>query len=547
MDAEGRLSSIQLLCLTISLGGLQTIWTAIMSQGSPYLLSLGMDPSFVSLVWLAGPLSGMLVQPYIGILSDSCTHPWGRRRPFIVGGTVSTVTCMMVLPWTREIVEVFCGSFGGDPYGRAVVIIIQVLAAFWVWCMQIAIQPLQCGIRALIVDQCPQSQQVLASAYASRVVGVGSILGYSTAFINLPLILPLLGNTQFKALCLVSSVGVVLTVAIQCLTIHEEPSHGVDADPKKRACCLGPFKDILLTIETMPKKIKRVCIVQSFAWLAWFPFLYYITTYIGDLIRHDTKTLSNSLPRQKVQVILADATRFGTLSLVFFATTAFTINLILPFFISQPTSTDGNQDYIFTHEERSTSGSRFLSTSALKSSSSAAAPKFTVRRAWIASHILAAATFFSIGLTKDHTLSTILISILGISWALTQWAPFALIGAELTKSRDSSPLQTPESLYTSIPASPDSEDDVVLPSLSTDLEQHGLIEEKNEVQAGSVMGVHNMAISAPQIVAAVGSSALFWTLQKWNIVGVDAMGILLMFGVLPSAIAAWLAIGIEET
>lgn len=237
-----------------------------------------MNPSFISLVWLAGPLSGMLVQPYIGILSDSCTHSWGRRRPFIVGGTVSTVACMMALPWTRETVELFCGAFGGNPYGRAVVIVTQVLAAFWIWCMQIAIQPLQCGIRALIVDQCPQDQQVLASAYAGRVVGIGSILGYSTAFINLPLILPLLGNTQFKALCLVSSVGVILTVAIQCLTIHEAPSSGVDAAQKNRACFLGSFNDILRTIETMPRKIKRVCVVQFFAWLAWFPFLYYITT-----------------------------------------------------------------------------------------------------------------------------------------------------------------------------------------------------------------------------------------------------------------------------
>ncbi|KAF4631286.1 hypothetical protein G7Y89_g6847 [Cudoniella acicularis] len=180
-------------------------------------------------------------------------------------------------------------------------------------------------------------------------------------------------------------------------------------------------------------------------------------------------------------------------------------------------------------------------------------PKLTVRRAWIISQTLASTAFFCIGLTKNCILSTIIISILGVSWALTQWAPFALIGAELAKSRSPPAISVEETqpIYTAIPAGTDN-DDGDEPSLhlnsnaDEDLEHHPSPIEPTIVQAGSVMGVHNMAISMPQIVAAAGSSALFGILSRWRVDGVDAMGLLFMMGVFPAGIAAWLAVGIED-
>jgi solute carrier family 45 protein 1/2/4 len=59
-----------LIILTISLGGLQIAWSVELSNGSPYLLSLGLSKSLMALVWIAGPLSGTLVQPYVGVRSD---------------------------------------------------------------------------------------------------------------------------------------------------------------------------------------------------------------------------------------------------------------------------------------------------------------------------------------------------------------------------------------------------------------------------------------------------------------------------------------------
>src|SRR6185437_7567112 len=90
-----------LILLTITIGGLQIAWSVELSNGSPYLLSLGLSKSLMALVWIAGPLSGTLVQPYVGMLSDNCRLRWGKRKPFMLGGTVATIISLMFLAYTK--------------------------------------------------------------------------------------------------------------------------------------------------------------------------------------------------------------------------------------------------------------------------------------------------------------------------------------------------------------------------------------------------------------------------------------------------------------
>ena len=103
-----------LILLTISIGGLQIAWSVELSNGSPFLLSLGLSKSMLALVWIAGPLSGVLVQPYVGLKSDNCRITWGKRRPFIIGGAIATIASLMLLGWAREIIAVFGKLFGAD-------------------------------------------------------------------------------------------------------------------------------------------------------------------------------------------------------------------------------------------------------------------------------------------------------------------------------------------------------------------------------------------------------------------------------------------------
>ena len=78
-----------------------------MTYCTPYLLSLGMSKSRMSLVWIAGPLSGLVVQPIIGMKSDKSRSRYRRRRPYMMAGTAAVVVCYLVLGWTQEIVAFF--------------------------------------------------------------------------------------------------------------------------------------------------------------------------------------------------------------------------------------------------------------------------------------------------------------------------------------------------------------------------------------------------------------------------------------------------------
>lgn len=107
---RGPTEPIQLFLLTCSLIGLQFCWGTEMTYCTPYLLSLGLSKSMLSLVWVAGPLSGLVMQPVVGMVSDRWTGKWGRRRPFMVAGTVGVTVLLIALGWMGDLVGVWVGD-----------------------------------------------------------------------------------------------------------------------------------------------------------------------------------------------------------------------------------------------------------------------------------------------------------------------------------------------------------------------------------------------------------------------------------------------------
>jgi len=128
-----------MILLTISIGGLQLAWAVELSNGTPYLLSLGLSKSIMALVWIAGPLTGALVQPYVGILSDNCRSRWGKRTPFMATGAAATIVSLLVLSWVREIVGGFLSLFGADRESEGVKVSIIVVAVLFVYILDFSI------------------------------------------------------------------------------------------------------------------------------------------------------------------------------------------------------------------------------------------------------------------------------------------------------------------------------------------------------------------------------------------------------------------------
>ena len=132
-------SMFYLFILTLAVGGVQIAWSVETSNGSPFLLSLGVSKSLLALVWIAGPLGGVLVQPYVGIRSDNCRLSWGKRRPFMITGALATAFSFLALAWSREIVHGFLGLFGASAGSRGVQVCTIVWATIFVYILDFAI------------------------------------------------------------------------------------------------------------------------------------------------------------------------------------------------------------------------------------------------------------------------------------------------------------------------------------------------------------------------------------------------------------------------
>ncbi|CAI4219177.1 unnamed protein product [Parascedosporium putredinis] len=260
-------SAWHLVLLAIGIGGLQVAWSVDMSSGSPYLLSLGMSKVLLGFVRLAGPVMGIVVQPYVGMLSDKSRFTWGRRRPFIVAGTIWSITSIMFLAWVSEIVTAVVGGQQGNS-GQGV------------------------GIRStLIVDTAPDQQEA-ANGMASRGIAVGNIVGFLAGSVDLMEWLPpWLGNTQFRVLCAFASLILAATILTTVLCIHESPGgasaktaggteegeifprgpHGSsDGGHAPQVIGLGGYlSETANVVAGLSEQIRKLCAVQLFACFAF--------------------------------------------------------------------------------------------------------------------------------------------------------------------------------------------------------------------------------------------------------------------------------------
>lgn len=254
-----------------------------------HLRSLGLSKSQIAITFLAGPISGIFVQPLVGLWSDRCQLPWGKRRPFIaVGGIILNVS-LLGLAWTKSLVDLLFGSASvqldksnrTDTHSYATIVMANTLT----FCLYFATQPVQVGIRALIIDVCPPHQQKDVNAWVVRTSGVANALGYLSAFLDLPQYLCLF-DTQFKNLSVIACLSLSATLLICCVYVVEDNQYSdisIDLD-KSYTTSKSIWKVFRQTrrlfneILNIPKQIAHIYMVQFFVWIGWYPYLLYATT-----------------------------------------------------------------------------------------------------------------------------------------------------------------------------------------------------------------------------------------------------------------------------
>jgi solute carrier family 45 protein 1/2/4 len=240
----------------------------------------------------------VVVQPYVGIASDQCQLRWGRRRPFILVGASGTVFCILGLASTRTTVNYVINFLSGNIHSGTSVAFRIIVAISWLYSLNFFIQPFQGGIRALIVDICPARQQAQASAYASLMTGLGNITGYLFGFVNFKEFIGLSGVSQFTFLCIIAAIAVSTTVGLTCLFIIEEDPTSLVVPQIEGGSVFSRMKHIIWSIKTMPPVIQKVCVIQFFAWMGWFPFLFYISSFVGNMC----KEISTYIHAPKVNI-----------------------------------------------------------------------------------------------------------------------------------------------------------------------------------------------------------------------------------------------------
>ncbi|KAL1958910.1 hypothetical protein VTO42DRAFT_3463 [Malbranchea cinnamomea] len=408
---KGRTESTRMALLTFSLVGLQFTWGVEMTYCTPYLLQLGLTKSRTSLVWLAGPLSGLIMQPLVGIITDRSTSKWGRRRPFMVGGSILVALCLLVLGWTSE----FVGLFMSDgPKKSSVTIAVAVLS---IYAVDFAINVVQASCRSLIVDTLPIPQQQLGSAWASRMVAIGHLIGYAVGSVDMLSIWgTALGNTQFKQMTVIAALSLIFCVLVTSYAVNERVLVSVrEADRKAGAAKM--LSQLLQRTLNLPPRIRAICWVQFWAWIGWFPFLFYSATWVGETyFRYEAP---KSAAEESTDT-LGDVGRMGSLSLVIFSFITVVSSIVLPFGVVSP---DTKKSSFTPRPPREV-------VRVLKKFSFV---RPDLQTAWMISHMLFAGTMVFAPFARSVRFATFLVAVCGIPWAISSWAPFAFMGVEINR------------------------------------------------------------------------------------------------------------------
>ncbi|KAF8195744.1 MFS general substrate transporter [Mycena galopus ATCC 62051] len=517
--AKRRLTTWNLITLSISMAGAQIAWTVELGYGTPFLLNLGLSEQLTSLVWLAGPISGLIAQPVIGAISDSSTSKY-RRRYWIAVSTVALVVSTLILAYCQEVASFVVDIFGvgeGDwdeerkGWAKATAIGFAVFA-FYV--LDFALNALQASLRNLLLDITPASQLNSGNAWHGRMTNAGNIVGYGFGFLplaDLPII-NLLGGGQFRKFCIICIVILVATVWTTCY-FHEEQER--PAVHKKKSKGSEVLENIKTAIINLPRPIRRVCYVQLFAFMGWFPFLFYSTTYVGQIMAQEL----GEEPDPDY------ATRMGERAMLIYSIVAVISGIILPHLANRDRRLmahqgDDDEDAELTRIRNTV---REWKVEAARKGRPLRLPvmPFLLRNIWTGALLLFTVLTMSTFFITTVKQATVFIALIGICWSVAMWAPFAII-MELLKDLSTPPpsASRPAHIRTlSVPVAGPRRGSNVRPD-----ERQPLIRRRSydafdptgedvhpaaRVAGGTILGVHNLAIVAPQLIVALATSAIF--------------------------------------
>jgi len=380
------------------------------------------------------------------------------------------------------------------------------LAIFSFYLLDFALNALQASLRNLLLDITPHNQLNAGNAWHGRMTHAGNIVGFGFGFLplaNLP-VLRWLGGDQFRKFCVVAMTVLVVTVWVTCYC-HEEKER-MKAAKTAESKFFTMLRNIQTSILTLPKPIRRVCYVQVFAFMGWFPFLFYSTTYVGQVMAYE----HNKEPNKDV------ATRKGEFAMLIFSLVAVAAGTVLPQLATRDQrlflepSPENGDEFAYYHGI-----SRQWRVEAERQGKPLRLPAmpFLLRDIWTVALVLFTILTFSTFFVSTVVQATIVLGFVGICWAVAIWVPFALV-MEFLKE-----LETPD-----LPPSQDrplrrqyssATQSSLPPRQGSSNERQPLLipnpgdPEPVPIAGGTVLGIHNLSIVFPQLIIALAASLIF--------------------------------------
>lgn len=296
---------------TIATVGIALAYAAQINLGTPHLLHLGLPAPLLSIAWLAGPLSGLIVQPIVGHFSDLCTHPLGRRRPFLLIGAILTSLSLVL----------FANAHRLGPYLHGIPSPAVFIAILGFFTIDFSVQAVQAPLRALVVDVFPPPQRHTANAQIGLFTGVGNLAGGLLAGAGFA---KSMGNgiTDVDVLFNTASFFLITTVLICVWNTPEKRRKR--SEEKTRNLKSGRTRSMLL-LRRVPAPFWSVFAVQLCTWCGFFTLLVYVNTWVGTNVFGGD---ASGDPRE--QALFQSGVRFGGIANALNAVITIAYSSILP-------------------------------------------------------------------------------------------------------------------------------------------------------------------------------------------------------------------------
>lgn len=304
-----KLSLAQIINMSVGFFGIQFGWDLQRANMGRIYENLGANPDQVPILFLAAPLTGLLVQPVIGYLSDRTWHPrWGRRRPYFMFGAILSSIALIVMPHSS----------------------VLWMAAGLLWildvCGNIAMEP----FRAFVTDQLPDSQVNRGFIMQSLMIGLGGSIASALPWLmnnvlqvqNTASMGDIPANVSWSFY--IGASFFLAAVLYTVFTTKEYPPSDIGFKEKIKESNKGfggGTKEIFTALNNMPKRMRIVSLVQFFTWPGLFLMWFYYTTAVAVNV-FGGKDASDP--------VYAKGADFGSLTLSYYSIITFLFALVLP-------------------------------------------------------------------------------------------------------------------------------------------------------------------------------------------------------------------------